>query len=129
MYRLLTFRSKLDINMLFCFLLQYIKPEERTISVCLLLFFITLINLGTQIRGAQTRYTIVSFGLNQPLIIFHNSLKDTHLHCQLCCTEQYLAEKISYVKTGFISTWQVLLVHLHGLSSNWWSLSESNTLH
>ena len=59
----------------------------------LLLFFITLINLGTQIQGAQTWYTVVSFGLNQPLIIFHNSLKDTHLHCQLCCTEKDLTEK------------------------------------
>ena len=30
-------------------------------------FFITLISLGTQIGGTQTRYTVVSFGLNQPL--------------------------------------------------------------
>ena len=29
--------------------------------------FITLIDLGTQIRDAQTRYTIVNFGPNQPL--------------------------------------------------------------
>ena len=29
--------------------------------------FITLIDLGTQIRGAQTWYTIVNFGFNQPL--------------------------------------------------------------
>ena len=29
--------------------------------------FITLIDLGAQIRGAQTRYTVVSFSLNQPL--------------------------------------------------------------
>ena len=29
--------------------------------------FITLIDLGAQIRGAQTRYTVVSFGLNQPM--------------------------------------------------------------
>ena len=29
--------------------------------------FITLIDLGAQIRVAQTRYTIVNFGLNQPL--------------------------------------------------------------
>ena len=36
--------------------------EEETI-----LFFITLINLGAQIRGAQTQYTIANFGLNQPL--------------------------------------------------------------
>ena len=32
-------------------------------------FFITLINLGAQIRGAQTQYTIDNFGLNQPLTI------------------------------------------------------------
>ena len=29
--------------------------------------FITLIDLGAQIRVAQTQYTIVNFGLNQPL--------------------------------------------------------------
>ena len=29
--------------------------------------FITLIDLGAQIRGAQTRYTVVNFGRNQPL--------------------------------------------------------------
>ena len=33
----------------------------------LLSFFITLMNLGAQIRGAQTRYTVFSFDLNQPL--------------------------------------------------------------
>ena len=33
----------------------------------LLSFFITLINLGAQIRDAQRRYTAVSFALNQPL--------------------------------------------------------------
>ena len=32
--------------------------------------FITLIDLGAQIRGAQTRYTVVNFGLNQPLKTF-----------------------------------------------------------
>ena len=30
--------------------------------------FITLIDLGVQIWGTQTRYTIANFGLNQPLI-------------------------------------------------------------
>ena len=29
--------------------------------------FITLIDLGAQIRDAQTRYAVVNFGLNQPL--------------------------------------------------------------
>ena len=38
--------------------------------------FITLIDLGTQIRGTQTRYTVVSFGLNQPLFTATNSLMD-----------------------------------------------------
>ena len=34
--------------------------------------FITLIDLGAQIRGAQTRYTVVNFGLNQPLhLLYH----------------------------------------------------------
>ena len=33
----------------------------------LISFFITLINLGAQIQGAQTQYTVVSFGLNQHL--------------------------------------------------------------
>ena len=35
-----------------------------------LFVFITLIDLGAQIRGIQTRYTVVNFGLNQPLV--HN---------------------------------------------------------
>ena len=29
--------------------------------------FIILVDLGAQIQGAQTQYTIVNFGLNQPL--------------------------------------------------------------
>ena len=33
----------------------------------LLSFFITLINLDAQIRGSQTRHTVVNFDLNQPL--------------------------------------------------------------
>ena len=35
-------------------------------------FFVTLLSLGAQIRGAQTRYTVVNFGLYQALedIIF-----------------------------------------------------------
>ena len=31
-------------------------------------FFLTLLSLGAQIRGAQTRYTFVNFGLHQPLL-------------------------------------------------------------
>ena len=30
-------------------------------------FIITVINLNTQIQGAQTQYSIVSFSLDQPL--------------------------------------------------------------
>ena len=30
--------------------------------------FITLVDLGAQIQGAQTQYTVVNFGLSQPLI-------------------------------------------------------------
>ena len=33
--------------------------------------FITLIDLGAQIQGTQTRYTVVNFGLNQPLGEYH----------------------------------------------------------
>ena len=33
--------------------------------------FITLTDFGAQIRGAQTRYTVVNFGLNQPLSESH----------------------------------------------------------
>ena len=77
LYRLCTFRSKLDINLLFCFwlqyqLLQYIKAEEGTICVCFTIFFYYF----NYFQGAQTRYTIVSFGLNQPLV-------DTPMHTRL----------------------------------------------
>ena len=41
--------------------------------------FITLIDLGAQIRAAQTRYTVVNFGLNQPLTGF-KYLPKTHIH-------------------------------------------------
>ena len=44
--------------------------------------FITLIDLGAQIRGAQIRYTVVNFGLNQPLIIdFSNRPTKLFLVC------------------------------------------------
>ena len=36
-------------------------------------FFITLINLDSQIRGTQTWYTVVNFGHNQPLDLCGNS--------------------------------------------------------
>ena len=34
--------------------------------------FVTLINLGAQIQGAQTQYTVVNFGLDQPLAYDHD---------------------------------------------------------
>ena len=43
-----------------------VKLNELFVFV-LLSFFITLMNLSVQIRGAQTRHTVVSFDLNQPL--------------------------------------------------------------
>ena len=44
------------------------KDKEGTLCVCSTVFFITLISLSAQIRGAQTRYTVVNFSLNQPQI-------------------------------------------------------------
>ena len=41
--------------------------KKELLVLVLLSFFITLINLGTQIQGAQTRYNVVNYGLNQPL--------------------------------------------------------------
>ena len=40
---------------------------KKIIALDLKSFFITLIHLGAQIRDTQTWYTIVNFGLNQPL--------------------------------------------------------------
>ena len=42
--------------------------KEELFLFVFLSVFITLIDLGTQIQGTQTRYTVVNFGLNQPLI-------------------------------------------------------------
>ena len=44
-----------------------LKMKKELFVFVLISFFITLINLGAQIRGAQTQYTVVSFGLNQHL--------------------------------------------------------------
>ena len=44
-----------------------LKLQKELFLFVLLSFSITLMNLHAQIRGAQTRYTIVSFDLNQPL--------------------------------------------------------------
>ena len=61
-------------------------------------------------------------------IIFHDGLTDIHLHCQLCCIDQYPNKKVSHVQTGFVSTWQVLLVYLPGLSPERQKLSQTKTL-
>ena len=71
-YRLLTFRVKsiltcffvFDYNIIYC---NTLRIKKELFVFVLLSFFITLINLGAQIRGAQTRYTIVNLFLNQPL--------------------------------------------------------------
>ena len=68
-YRLLTSRSKLDINCYFVFdynITYYntlkLKKELFAFACFFYLsFFITLINLGAQIIGSQTRYTVDSF--------------------------------------------------------------------
>ena len=82
LYRLRTFRSKLTIKLLFCFWLHIsyyntLKLEMELFVFVLLSFFFTLINLGTETQGTQARYTVVSFGLNQPLV-------DTPIYTRLC---------------------------------------------
>ena len=77
LYRLLTFRSKLNINLIFCFdknIIYYntLKMKKELCVSVLLSFFITSIYLGAQIGGAQTQYTVVNFGLNQPLAKYFN---------------------------------------------------------
>ena len=70
--------SKLNINLLF-FVFDYnisyynkIKDWtiniKGTICVCFTIFFY-FFNLGAQIRGTQTWYTVVNFGLNQLLTL------------------------------------------------------------
>ena len=44
--------------------------KKELLVLVLLSFFITLINLGTQIQGAQTRYNVVNYGLNQPHVSY-----------------------------------------------------------
>ena len=44
-----------------------LKMKKELFLFVFLSVFITLIDLGAQIRGAQTRYTVVNFGRNQPL--------------------------------------------------------------
>ena len=45
-----------------------LKMKKELFLFVFVSVFITLIDLGTQIQGAHTRYTaVVNFGLNQPL--------------------------------------------------------------
>ena len=44
-----------------------LKMKKKLFVFILLSFFISLINLGAPIRGAQIRYAVFNFGLNQPL--------------------------------------------------------------
>ena len=59
------------MNLLFCWVdynISYynaLKMKQELFVFILRSFFITLINLGCPIRGAQTRYTIARFGFNQ----------------------------------------------------------------
>ena len=75
LYRLLTFMSKLNINLLF-FVFDYnisyynkIKDWtiniKGTICVCFTIFFY-FFNLGAQIRGTQTWYTVVNLASINP---------------------------------------------------------------
>ena len=50
----------------------------------LLSVFITLIDLGAQIRGTQTWYTVANFGLNQPLAMLSGASWTT-LHNVFTC--------------------------------------------
>ena len=54
----------MDYNISYC---NTLRMKKELYVFVLLSFFITLINLGAQILDAQTRYTAVSFALNQPL--------------------------------------------------------------
>ena len=44
-----------------------LKMKRELFLFVFLSVFITLIDLGTQVWGTQTRYTVVNFGLKQPL--------------------------------------------------------------
>ena len=54
-----------DYNINHC---NTLKMKKELFLFVFLSVFITLIGLGAQIRGAQTRYTVVNCGLNQPLL-------------------------------------------------------------
>ena len=65
---------------LICFINHYntLKMKKELFLFVSLSVFITLIDLGAQIQGTQTRYTVVIFGLNQTLnyvLIFEKTLQ------------------------------------------------------
>ena len=72
LYRLLT----LGVNSILIYFFVYdyninhyntLKTKKKLFLFVFLSVFVTLIDLGAQIRGAQTWCTVVNFGLNQPL--------------------------------------------------------------
>ena len=70
LHRLLTFRSKLNINLLFVF--DYNINHYNTLKMKKELFFFVFLCFYYYyvfIRGTQTRYTVVNFGRNQPLVV------------------------------------------------------------
>ena len=73
LYQLLTCRIQLNINLFYfvsfdCNISYYnrLKIKKEVFVFLLQSFLITLINLGAQIWGAQTWYTTINFGINQP---------------------------------------------------------------
>ena len=43
--------------------------EKELFLFVFLSIFITLIDMGAQIQNAQTRYTVVNFGFNEPMFL------------------------------------------------------------
>ena len=73
--------------------------KKELFSFAFLSVFITLIDLGAQIPGAQTRYTVVNFGLDQPLsTVFRHPkpselllISDTNIFENICIL-QYISK-------------------------------------
>ena len=85
LYKLFTFRVNLILTCIFVFdynisYYNSFKMKKELFAFVLLSLFIPLINLGTQIWDTQTRYTIVNFGLNQPMssYIFFREMGPLH---------------------------------------------------
>ena len=57
--------------------------ENELFLFVFLYVFITLIDLGAQIRGAQTRYTVVNFGLNQRLVYIEMNQLRSFVRCHV----------------------------------------------